>query len=211
MKKFIKENYKVIIYIVLFVSFQTAAYYLGKLFEGSSTNIYTKFDEKIPFIPYFWVFYCIWYPALVVFPFLIYKDNKENLYKYFSMTMIGSLIAFLTFAIFPTSIPRIAFKVNNLSTFAVKTIFSTDNPTCCLPSLHCLICFYIIIVLLKSNLKKGTKITGVIVCLLIVLSTVFIKQHAILDVAASLLVAVFTYIYVFILNINPAKKMVKSL
>ena len=84
-----------------------------------------------------------------------------------------------------------------------------DEPTCCLPSIHCLSCFYIILALLKSKTNKYFKITNVIVCILIVFSTLFIKQHVILDVLASLIITIISYILVFRFKLNPIKKIIK--
>jgi len=65
-------------------------------------------------------------------------------------------------------------------------------------SMHCLICFlHIIITPNIRKLKTSIKIFIIIQSILIILSTLFIKQHVILDVIGAFLLCLTMYIPVY--------------
>ena len=80
-------------------------------------------------------------------------------------------------------------------------IYAADKPTNVCPSLHCYEALTIHIGMVQSGLfKKGKRLfqtVSVLTLALICLSTVFIKQHSVVDVAAGLLLAAPMYVLVY--------------
>lgn len=68
----------------------------------------------------------------------------------------------------------------------------------CLPSIHCLYSFLFIFAVLdtKSNSPKWMKIFIITLSILVVLSTLFIKQHIVYDVIAAFAIGVVTWIII---------------
>lgn len=71
----------------------------------------------------------------------------------------------------------------------VAFLYETDTPTNVFPSIHVFNTAVVCASVLKSAKKKRAKALNLLLSAAIVLSTVFLKQHSILDVAAGLLMA----------------------
>lgn len=71
----------------------------------------------------------------------------------------------------------------------VAFLYETDTPTNVFPSIHVFNTAVVCSSVLKSAQKKRAKALNLLLSASIVLSTVFLKQHSILDVAAGLLMA----------------------
>jgi len=194
-------NIKKIITILLLIIFQTSLYFFAKFtpFEYHIVNI--EFDNCIPFISIFVFPYILWYISLFLVPYLFSKYD-ETLYRVYIKTIfISLLIAFLIYYFYPTTLIRDSVEVKDIPTYLISLIYEIDTPAInCLPSAHCILSFvhiYITLIIKKMNKKvKGLIITQSI---LVILSTVFIKQHVIVDVISayvlSLVVYLITYFY----------------
>ena len=86
--------------------------------------------------------------------------------------------------------------VTDISTWVVDIIYKVDTPVCNLfPSAHCAFSILFIISILDvKEVKKEYKILIIISSLLIILSTLFIKQHVVIDVLGALLIVPIYYI-----------------
>lgn len=167
--------------------------------------IYSPLDDLIPFCEYFVIPYYIWFPYMLVVFLYIFLASKEEFYK-----MAGLIITGMTFFLFLSSIYPNAhelrpdtFANSNIFTKLVAFTYSIDTPTNILPSIHvynsigCHIGIAKCESLKGKHLIKGISLT---IATLIVLSTVFIKQHSVIDgfLAILLICIVYTLIYVVI-------------
>ena len=76
-----------------------------------------------------------------------------------------------------------------ITDLVIKLTFLYDSPPLnCFPSIHCLFCFQVIYGFTFSKVKNKTKILIILFSILIIFSTLFIKQHYIFDVISALLV-----------------------
>lgn len=104
------------------------------------------------------------------------------------MIFIAIFSGALMFTIYPTSHtlrPATEEMRNNFFTSVIKGIYSSDRPRCVFPSIHCLLSIVISVGLIFSDSFKGKlwpKIVCPIFAILVMLSTVFIKQHSFADV-----------------------------
>lgn len=195
MKEFIKENKNRIIIIVLVFLFQTLIYFISKLFQGNHIYLNNYLDDMIPFIPYFVIFYFLWYIFLFLIPLLILKYDKKVFDRYIMVSIIYSVLQGIIFIILPTTMDRADVVVNSISTFLVNIVYRLDTPVCNLfPSAHCAFTFlFIMSVLDLKNLNKKYKILISISSILIVLSTIFIKQHVLIDILGAFCIIVPMY------------------
>lgn len=162
----------------------------------------TILDTHIPFIPEFVVPYVLWF-AYVPFG-LIYLGlhSKKDFYTLF-IALCGSMaVANVVFSIFPNAQGlRPVIHSNDPLSMLIKFIYATDTPTDVCPSLHVIEAISVNAALWHSatfSQKRYRKTVSSVFTLLVCLSTVFIKQHSIVDVLCGLIVAAFFYILLYI-------------
>ena len=135
---------------------------------------------------------------LFIVPYLLYKSDKEIFKKYFVSTFISITIAGLIYILFPTSIVRASINGSGITNFIVKFIYLIDTPVMnCFPSMHCIISFlFIFSVIGCRNLSNKYKWVISILSCLIVISTLLVKQHVVVDVISGFIISSFVYFIV---------------
>ena len=151
-----------------------------------------KLDNLIPFCEYFIIPYLLWfgYVAFTVLYFAFLKKGKEE-YKQLCFTLLSGMVAFIIISyIYPNGQNlRPVLDGNNLFEQLVMNLHQTDTPTNILPSLHVFHSVACCIALVKNDMiqkKKGITIFTYVLTISIVLSTMFLKQHSIIDVVMAL-------------------------
>lgn len=145
-------------------------------------------DRAIPFIPVFVFPYFTWhllFPGLLIY----FMFKSRNDFMHLSINMFtGMTIALLIYAVLPSSIDlRPAVLGNSISEKICAVLYAMDTPTNVLPSIHVSSTVSIILaVRVSESLKnrRAVKTVIYIVSALIILSTMFIKQHSIYDVVS---------------------------
>ncbi len=197
MKTLIKRlNLKLLLVILGLVIFEAFIFFLTKPFIQNPYVLGSNLDNKIPFISQFVWIYVFWYTMLFWVPYYIFIKNKDSFYKYTVTFVITTLIAGVIFVSFPNTVIRANITNNNLSSQLVQIIYALDDPGInCLPSIHCLYSFLFIFAILdtKSNSPKWLKILITILSILVVLSTLFIKQHVIYDAIAAFVIGIIVW------------------
>ncbi len=172
---------------------------------------FNSIDNLIPFCELFILPYVLWYPYILFVNVYIARNGNKQEYMYLAlMTIIGMVICLAGNTVFPTQIIRDENLIENLGRSNIFTkltafIYSCDTPPrLVFPSMH----VYGSVVLAAAMLRcKATKrwinIASVTLCVLICLSTMFIKQHSVIDFASALLLFAVLHIgYIIILKIK---------
>jgi membrane-associated phospholipid phosphatase len=193
-KKFIKKNKKFLISISILLIGQAFLYWFLKLFQKDPIYISYYLDDKIPFLGRFVYIYNSFYPFVFLSLFLLYKNDDKAYYKGIISGVIGYLICDVIFICFPTIMYRpVIPSINPFTDFIIKITFYYDNPPLnCFPSIHCLFCFQVIYSFIFSKSNTRQKILITIYSLLVIVSTLFIKQHYIYDVISAFAVMLIT-------------------
>ena len=192
------KKYKDYLILTIFtLGTQALLYYVIKLFINNYHIINSIID--VPLIKPFIYFYGSWYPFIVLNTIIIYLYDKD-LFKYLIATMLlGALLAQITFLIYPSQIIRPSIEVNNLTDWIIDFTYKSDNPPInCLPSMHCIYCFITSFYILKCKNFKY-RYLFIIFSFLIILSTLFVKQHILEDIILSF---IYTTIAIFIVKLN---------
>ena len=123
----------------------------------------------------------------------------------YTITLVD-IMALITFFIYPTEVIRPEIVVNDFTTWFIDFTYKSDMPAVnCLPSLHCILTFICIFyVLVSKNIKWYKKLILFIISILIVLSTVYVKQHIVEDI---ILAFIYSVIGIFIIYKNRANYM----
>jgi membrane-associated phospholipid phosphatase len=159
-------------------------------------------DDAIPFVPQMVIFYEYLFYGLVILTMLFFAfiEYKKGYALSWSLVIINA-VAIVIYIVFPVSTYqwRIAIKPTlNLNDFwqaEVYSIYSTDTPFNCFPSLHAAvstISFYSWYRYSKVRPTVTTKIVAIaafVIAAGVILSTLFIKQHYIVDEVAGILLA----------------------
>ena len=203
MKKFIKENKKFIISISILLIGQAFMYWFLKLFQSNPIYINYYLDEKIPFLGRFVYIYNSFYPFILFSFYLLYKSDKKSYFKGVISGIIGFLICDVIFLCMPTIMYRpVIPQYDFLTNLVIKLTFLYDSPPLnCFPSIHCLFCFQVIYSFIFGSSNKKQKLLIIVYSLLIILSTLFIKQHFIFDVLSALAIMIISNLSTDIFNI----------
>lgn len=156
-----------------------------------NTNI-IKFslDDKIPFVPQFIIPYILYYPLPF---FVVLYSFRYNKVKQTTLAFIFVyLMSYAIFILYPTSVMRpLIITTSDIFSQAVKKLYEIDKPYNALPSIHNGISVLSLLILFTLNRKIGMISAPFI--LLIILSTLLIKQHYIIDVIAGAIVSFLSY------------------
>lgn len=171
--------------------------------------IESPLDRYIPFIEVFVVPYLLWFLYCFVTMMYLFFTDKADYYKAAKLMATGMTIFLIVCTIFPNGQNlRPTFLVNdNIFTDLVQMIYRTDTPTNVLPSLHVfnsLGCYIAITHNKRLQQNKFIQKGSLVLTVLIVLSTVFLKQHSIIDmIAAFVMIAV---LYPLVYQQAPARR-----
>lgn len=156
--------------------------------------IHTTIDEKIPFCEYFIIPYLLWFlfVAVTVLYFMFFNKNKWKEYYQLMITLGTGMSLFLIISlIFPNGQDlRPALTGNSIFIQAVQFIYHTDTPTNVLPSIHVFNSLACCMAILKNQrrcYKKTTDIATIVLTILIIMSTMLLKQHSVVDVVLAAL------------------------
>ncbi len=155
---------------------------------ANSRNSYTlplAFDQQIPFLSIF----LIPYLAMYVVESLPYFVIREVAYlRRITLAYLAvMLVTFAIFAFFPVRMLRPEIVPASFLDSAVLLLYRLDFPYNTFPSLHASLTFLAGLVIYRIHQTEGTIV--LLLAGLISLSTLFIKQHYVLDVLGGIALA----------------------
>lgn len=183
--------------------------------------IHLKVDDLIPFCEYFVIPYFLWfvYIAVTLFYFTFINKDKKEYYQLIFSLGIGMTIFLLISYFFPNGqdLRPVIFPRENFCTDLVRHLYRLDTPTNILPSIHVfntVACFIAIVKNKTLQKHRGLIISAFILSISIVLATVFLKQHSMLDVFCGLALNIFCYQYIYkqapVPHTQPARRRIKQ-
>jgi membrane-associated phospholipid phosphatase len=156
--------------------------------ERGARQLITAVDHQIPFLEIFVVPYLLWYAFifLMFVYFCIY--DRAIYYRTLISFCVGMLVCYVIYFFFQTTVPRPELAGNGIMTSMVQYVYGADQPFNCFPSIHVLSSYLMILGIRHSKLwtiKKDIIVSSIAYS--IILSTLFVKQHVVLDVVAGVL------------------------
>lgn len=184
-----------IIYSIWFV-------YLEQRTKVEHYPMHMHLDDYIPFCEYFIVPYLLWFVFIAATMLYFFFTNVEDYYKCCALLFSGMTICLLIYTFFPNeqNLRPIAFENPNVFTDLVQFIYDTDTPTNVCPSIHVLNSIGVFLSICESKALRKHKwliASSGILALSICMSTVFLKQHSMVDVlcGAGLAIALYAFVY----------------
>ncbi len=146
-------------------------------------------DDRIPFCEVFLIPYVLWYVWVAgsLLYFALYRiDSFLRLQRFLIVTQLAAMAIYILFPSRQELRPEI-FPRDNWLTRGVELLYAIDTNTNVCPSMHVAFSLGVASVWLKereaTTLFKGLT---VVFAMLVCLSTVFLKQHSVVDFWAAL-------------------------
>ena len=171
--------------------FYFAMYFLTeKLIPADScTPVWCPLDDRIPFCEWFLIPYVGWYLLVAgsLLYFALYDIPQfRRLQIFIIVTQVTAMLCYILFPTCQNLRPEI-FPRENFLTDCIAFLYTFDTNTGVCPSLHCAYSLGIASVWWKHpDASRRSKWGITLFCALVCLSTVFIKQHSVLDFFAAL-------------------------
>ena len=203
--KFLKnQNVSQIIPFLLYLVFYMIWFtILERLPRTRFFDLSSELDTYIPFIVEFIIPYLSWFlfqAVWVVFVFFVDRKTYEQLT---TMLMIGMTVFLVVSTFLPTKISLRPYYIESrgICAFLVRRLWAVDTPTNVWPSIHVFNTTALMMTLFTSQhpllRKNAVRIPVVFWCGMIVLSTMFLKQHSVGDVLAALALNGIAYVLVY--------------
>ncbi len=167
--------------------------YLEDRVTPDCSIMHIPLDDLIPFNELFVIPYLLWFVYIAWG--LIYSGMKNSaaFWRLGIMLAAGMSLSLLTFTIFPNSTlsrPR-PDVTENFCGWLVGIIQRVDTNTNVFPSIHVLNAYTVWHVMVKEGYFKWTALQRFglgLLTVLICMSTVFLKQHSLLDIAGAFII-----------------------
>lgn len=170
-------------------------------------SLVTHLDQAIPFIKGFAVPYMGW-PIFVMGTLIyFYLRDRGTYFRALLSIIFGVLICFAIYATYQTTVPRPILVGDDLFTQMLVYLYRSDQPYNAFPSIHTLTSTILAVAIRRSPIANNlnrTVIEGLATT--IILSTMFVKQHVLLDVLSAILLGEIVYGLVHRLVIWPKEK-----
>lgn len=158
-------------------------------------------DSWIPFCEWFVIPYYFWFAYLVgmlLYGLLFDRQSFRDCMYFIMLTYSATIVIYLLWPNMQALRPA-AFDRENVLTWIVQKLYNFDTNTNVCPSIHVLGSVAVSLTGLRAPRLQhwGWKVFFHTSNLLICMSTVFLKQHSILDVFAALLLCAIAYPFAF--------------
>lgn len=156
----------------------------------SYTPIYCPLDDLIPFCEIFLIPYLFWFVYLVgmhIYALLFDKDAFVRLMRFIIVSYTVSMVIYI---IFPNcqELRPVSFERDNIFTRFLAGFYNFDTNTNVCPSIHVIGSLAVLYSSWNSKLFSGRamRVVFTVIAVLISISTVFLKQHSIIDIFAAI-------------------------
>lgn len=153
-------------------------------------NMETAADRLIPF----------WQPAIVIYILafvqwilcfaIAMRESTQLCSRLTAAMLIAETMALVCFTVIPTAIPRPEVHGTGIFAWITGIVFGADSPDNLFPSIHCIFSWLCFRSAVKcKNVSKFYKIFTFVFTLLVMASTVLVKQHYVVDIAGGVVAA----------------------
>ncbi len=184
-RNFIKQNPHE--YLALYLPIFLICFFGAEYLVPESANYwvsYTPLDDAIPFVEVFVLPYVCWYPFLILTGLYLLIFDGEQFRKYIYCIAALFTLILLICLIFPNgqNLRPDNFSRENIFTAVVAGLYAMDTNTNVFPSMHVAGAIAAAIPYFRSQRLRKYRLPAAVLAALISLSTVFIKQHSVLDI-----------------------------
>ena len=201
LSKLNNKEYRHLYYLLYWLIYGFFFFFLEKLNRAEYIDVTSGIDRKIPFCEFFIVFYVLWYLYMTYVIVYVFFFDINSFKKFSRFAIITYSVAVISYFVFPSmqTLRPTEFARDNIFTDVVKFLYTIDTPTNVCPSVHVIGSLSALFTIwnAKGHKKGSIRAVFLILAILIIVSTLFIKQHAIIDVLLGFLVCIVAYFIVF--------------
>ena len=165
---------------------------------GEPHLIHCPLDDVIPFHELFLIPYALWFVGIIGMHLYTMVYDIPAFKKYTKFLIISMATSTAIFILYPSyrNLRPADFPRNNLLTWIVGILYRIDTNTNVFPSEHAIGALAVFSAYLhtQSLRSPGKTVAFAVMTVLVCLSTVFLKQHSILDVVAALPICMIAYV-----------------
>ncbi|MCM1468011.1 MAG: phosphatase PAP2 family protein [Alistipes sp.] len=179
-------------------------FYVEGLTDIRFTEIHCFLDDMIPFKEIFIVPYVLWaFYVIAACVFLFFKEERGMFLRYAIALTGGMSIAMIIYMIFPNCVnlrPQ-ELITDNIFSRMVARLYIMDTSTNVFPSIHVLNSIIVCVALEKNKTFKKfpiLRILNVAMAISICLSTLFLKQHSVLDGLGAVVLYLILYLALYV-------------
>lgn len=177
--------------------------YLEKHVTRNYHVIHAEIDDEIPFIEYFIVPYLLWFVFIAAVMLYFFFTDVEGFYRLAKLMFTGMTVFLIISTLVPNglNIRPYSFERDNIFVDMVKLLYRADTPTNVMPSIHVYNSLAACIAISRSRALQRYKpvcIGAYILAVLIILATMFLKQHSVIDVASAIVMAHTLYQFFYV-------------
>ena len=180
--------------------------------------VHCALDDVIPFCKYAIVPYCLWYfwipGTLLLF---LRRAPRQEFWRLCMPLFTGMTLALVFCALVPNGLALRPAVVQGGDVFArtVRLLYRSDTSTNVCPSIHVFNSVTVLLAYLRSSLfrapgRRWVRAAAALLCGSIVLSTMLLKQHSLIDVVFGLLLALTLDALAALNESAPARSRVRS-
>ena len=190
-------------FILYLIGYMLVFKYLEAAPRTGYVDVSSEIDSMIPFCEVFIVPYLLWFLFQAVWVVLVFIIDRKTYDQLTTMLMIGMTVFLVVSILVPTRLSLRPYFIprNNIFVKWCLLLWKVDTPTNVWPSIHVFNTTALMMTLFTSTnrflKKRSVRIPVMILCLLIILSTMFLKQHSIGDVLSALVLNGISYVLVY--------------
>jgi membrane-associated phospholipid phosphatase len=184
--------YPVSIYMVALMALVPVYLYIANgVAAGSVHRPEIWLDRALPVRPVWALVYGALYLFLIVLPVFVVRE-PEHIRRTFLAYLAVWITAYVIFMVYPTVAPRPVRVIGRgFASWGLRFLYDADPPYNCFPSLHVAHSFVSALTCYPVHRRVGAFAT--VAASIVALSTLFTKQHYVLDVVAGVLLACIAY------------------
>ena len=187
------RHVKLLLFWIIFGLFFAAQ---ERLFQFNYHLVYSKLDDLIPFCEVFVIPYFLWFIYLVWCHLYTLLFDVELFKKFMWFLIVSFSITTIIYFIYPTY-QNLRPEITGDSALLnlVRFLYDLDTPTNVCPSMHVIAAVGVSVTMWNSRHFSSTvwRIVFTVLTILISISTVFVKQHSIIDIVGGLAVCIVSY------------------
>lgn len=184
----LNRPYRVTLPMVVLVSLVPFYIFIAQLMSGRTLHVpELALDRVIPLQPTWALIYGALYLFLILLPVFVVRQEEQIRRTVLAYLMVW-ITAYVCFLAYPTQAPRPAEVLGEgFAVWGLRFLYSADPPYNCFPSLH--VAHSFVSALTCYRVHRGVGIAAVLCASLVGVSTLYTKQHYILDVIAGICLA----------------------
>lgn len=189
---------------MLYLVFYLTVFFILDFTMKPKYIIHCPMDDIFPFCEYFAVLYFSWFPAFLLglVGYMIY--DKWDFQQLWFIMFSGMTFCFLIYILFPNGLDlRPDLPNRNIFCWMMNMVWRADAAVNVCPSIHVSSSVAVALVTARSKLfvkRRFRQALIIIWMILICISTMFVKQHSMIDVLCGMAVSLVLYVIAYHTN-----------